>query len=814
VPGNFQQIQTALHGDSQNPPLSSGDVVEVSPKSGNNAYAYFDMIPGVTVKVVAGTPRVWSKNAAGTDTAYAVNFPSTSQTSTQVIGPLIIEATSGMTGKNIVQMDGGGLIKNCTIDAKGCTVTDLVGLYHTGQSTTFSQDITILMNGTTQPRYGMKLANSSFACQRGRIDIHGGSANYGIYCPRGYTLTVGPKIEHFLVKVPGGTGIELHIQPTGAVFSSIANCTVDSTTGYGIKVDSGTNVFNCIATNALGAQKEIFGREGRVKDCIASPTGFDGPPDTLNHLLGGDAADVGTGSTYGNSVYDPLYCDAAHGVYTLKVDSYGNPKIALNRSGDPGTLLALGKFKVACMFGTLVRSAEYEGNGSLYVPGDVTIPSSKTLTLDSRSTVKMRSPDSLGIGNDSQKVELKVSSGGTLHAAGLGGAKVVFTSTKASQAEGDWWGIEVGSGATGYIEYSDVQYSDYGIRYLSTTAGHISHSTFANNTVWDIVSGVGSGSMNLTVDYDTIAVAGGRGIEFQSAVNGLNIANNRIIGDAPPTYSTAGINFAQFTTGVTPTIVDNYIESIAAGDGIFTNSGAPTIKRNEVKFCGNGIRTAGGTALIGDELDSSSDNNIHQNWIGIRVGGGTPIVRNNQINDSNSTGVLITSSGNPDLGKADPHHGKNTITGSYSHCIDNQNTGVTVDALGNYFGGSCSSPTCTQGNVNTGEYLCSPPAGVDLELAALPARVALRGLFPSPMHSASAIVFDLPHSSNEVQVKVYDLSGRLVRDFGDFPGVSGRNQISWDGLSDQGVRVRNGIYFIHLAVDGRHEGAVKALVVR
>jgi parallel beta-helix repeat protein len=299
----------------------------------------------------------------------------------------------------------------------------------------------------------------------------------------------------------------------------------------------------------------------------------------------------------------------------------------------------------------------------------------------------------------------------------------------------------------------------------------------------------------------------------------LTIEANTIYGDE--TESDSGIKFGSMSSGEYPAISGNEIAGLSSGYGIYARNAAPTITENEITLCGYGIHTTGGTSVIGLQNDSSSDNNIHTNWMGIRVQGGTPVIRNNQINGNTGYGVYVYSTGNPDLGTTGGqglYPGKNTFTSytpPYSRCITNNNTSVTVSAQGNYFGGS--APTCTSGNVDTANWLSVAPAGMRVEIGKAPGsgiQPVLHGVYPNPFPGSAGVRFGLPDGTHRVQLRVYDLSGRKIRDFGDAFLPSGQQEITWDGNDDQGSPVVNGIYFVRLVVNGKPAGAVKALVTR
>jgi hypothetical protein len=278
-------------------------------------------------------------------------------------------------------------------------------------------------------------------------------------------------------------------------------------------------------------------------------------------------------------------------------------------------------------------------------------------------------------------------------------------------------------------------------------------------------------------------------------------------------YSTAGIHFYA-ADGEYPTLTGNFIQSFQSGYGIAAASAEPRIEQNEISYCNYGVHTTGRTALIGSASSSSSDNLIHDNYVGIRVDGGTAKIRNNQITN-NWFGILNRNTGNADVGTSSSDQGKNTFSGNTNYCLENDNASVTLRAQGNYYG-SCNPnpPTCWTGYVDTGNYLCQAPAGVEVAMESLPNRFMVHGLSPNPMHGAGRITFSLPAASDNVQVRILDLAGRLVRDFGRLSASAGKEEILWDGRDNQGADVVSGIYFIQVQADKHQSGAMKALVVR
>jgi len=88
-----------------------------------------------------------------------------------------------------------------------------------------------------------------------------------------------------------------------------------------------------------------------------------------------------------------------------------------------------------------------------------------------------------------------------------------------------------------------------------------------------------------------------------------------------------------------------------------------------------------------------------------------------------------------------------------------------------------------------------------------PRQVSWIESFPNPSNSTTKIIYRLPNlrSSSKHSLKIYDLTGRLVRTLFDhrvsrnFGGETG--QISWDSRDDGGEQVGSGLYFVRLECD-------------
>jgi len=99
----------------------------------------------------------------------------------------------------------------------------------------------------------------------------------------------------------------------------------------------------------------------------------------------------------------------------------------------------------------------------------------------------------------------------------------------------------------------------------------------------------------------------------------------------------------------------------------------------------------------------------------------------------------------------------------------------------------------------------------------------LIAIYPNPCVIRKIINISIRHSAEKIgfeyiTVKVFDISGRLIRDLSDRLGAgsaSSSTVISWDACDDRGQKVPAGVYLVRL-LDKDPNGAreeIKKLVV-
>ncbi len=93
-----------------------------------------------------------------------------------------------------------------------------------------------------------------------------------------------------------------------------------------------------------------------------------------------------------------------------------------------------------------------------------------------------------------------------------------------------------------------------------------------------------------------------------------------------------------------------------------------------------------------------------------------------------------------------------------------------------------------------------------------PASYRLVGNLPNPFNPMTKVAYQVPHESH-VSIRVYDVSGRLVRTLLDNTIDPGHHEVAWDGRNDRGESVGSGVYFCTMEADAFH-GSHKMMLLK
>ena len=83
---------------------------------------------------------------------------------------------------------------------------------------------------------------------------------------------------------------------------------------------------------------------------------------------------------------------------------------------------------------------------------------------------------------------------------------------------------------------------------------------------------------------------------------------------------------------------------------------------------------------------------------------------------------------------------------------------------------------------------------------------------PNPFSTNTKIDFELPASA-AAAIRIYDVSGRLVRKFDRAVANKGINSVLWDGRDERGRNVSSGIYFCNLEALGAMQ-SLRMVIIR
>jgi len=86
--------------------------------------------------------------------------------------------------------------------------------------------------------------------------------------------------------------------------------------------------------------------------------------------------------------------------------------------------------------------------------------------------------------------------------------------------------------------------------------------------------------------------------------------------------------------------------------------------------------------------------------------------------------------------------------------------------------------------------------------AAVPRTFALYPNVPNPFNPTTLIRYDVPESGGDVSLRIYDVSGRVVKTLVEGRQNAGAKSLTWDGSGDAGVPVASGVYFYRLTAPG------------
>ena len=94
-------------------------------------------------------------------------------------------------------------------------------------------------------------------------------------------------------------------------------------------------------------------------------------------------------------------------------------------------------------------------------------------------------------------------------------------------------------------------------------------------------------------------------------------------------------------------------------------------------------------------------------------------------------------------------------------------------------------------------------------------RIELGRAVPNPFSETTRIDLNVTApGQSDLSIRIYDVSGRLVRNLGHEPRSPGTIAVVWDGKNNAGNRVQSGIYLLRVAAEGVQAASSRIIYLR
>jgi len=168
----------------------------------------------------------------------------------------------------------------------------------------------------------------------------------------------------------------------------------------------------------------------------------------------------------------------------------------------------------------------------------------------------------------------------------------------------------------------------------------------------------------------------------------------------------------------------------------------------------------------------------------------------------------------------------NTVDVDYKTVLDGFAVGRARNAPGDpHIAVACT--TTTASTLRTDNVLdwfasavnCKIPAGLnDVPVEGTPKppafRAALGNAYPNPMNPTTRIQFTNGTENGRVTLKIFDVTGRLVKNLVDGKMTAGVHEVTWDGGYEDGSTAPSGMYFYKMTAGGGFTASKKLVMMK
>lgn len=422
------------------------------------------------------------------------------------------------------------------------------------------------------------------------------------------------------------------------------------------------------------------------------------------------------------------------------------------------------------------------------VTGDLVVEPEASLSIAPGKTFTFyAAPDHVETGHDPALCDLIVhGADGALDASGTESDSIRFI------GEGPcgvmWGGVHFDAGSIGALSHCVVTDAYSGIRSSSATEliiadsriesceycgvdisggdATVSSSRLGGNGVYGVaMDQVGSGA-HVSITGCDITGNGVAGVRVKGAFGQdaqCSVSGNIIEAGATPVQPAYGI------------LVDNVRYGLSCEDNHCTGFHDAGIGVKASTFAANGnvlvANTYAGYSLMNGSTPNVRTSVVSQSKAGIQ-------------NDETSLGDF-GSVGSPGL---------NSVVDNFYYVL-NLNSRFALPAVYNWWGTPLPSPGRFIGPVSYYPWLTQPPQGGDGGQSAGAAGVTQPrfGVWPTPLRGRGTIAWTVD-AAGPASVRIYDASGREVRELVNRRMMPGRYTAEWDGCRADGSLLPNGVY--------------------
>ena len=239
-----------------------------------------------------------------------------------------------------------------------------------------------------------------------------------------------------------------------------------------------------------------------------------------------------------------------------------------------------------------------------------------------------------------------------------------------------------------------------------------------------------------------------------------------------------------------------------------TTSGIYIEDNGDVSITGNTITgSAAGVFSYNSNPLIRSANTIQYNTIGIKCDNYSAAVVESCTVTQNYRGVWVGWECTTDLGSwGSESSGRNILKPNTARYVMNFSS-YPVSALWNYWPTNPPANCIPEsskfyGPVDASYPLCYMPSLMLDQWPGPtgdePTRFSLSQNYPNPFNPTTTIAYQVPSPGSEVEIALYDVTGRLVGTLVREHKVPGSYVVTWDGRDRSGEPVATGVYFVKM----------------